>query len=359
MPLALRSPLLPIRLRAAEIYFDAEGGGHRGFREQTFVGGLGVGGIDALDVIGLMLGHHLIARDAVGDGVHDGPLLGGGFPASVGFFAWKFDDFGAAQIHVQRTASHVDAGPDDFAGLGNAAHGGAAFREIHGRLTETFRAFPAVNEMRGRRAAADLEDPDVFLRRAGLIPIAPTQIVQRVLDGLLERFVDALRHQAVETRAFVYFVEMGERFAFEQNALAIAGFHGRTIAIVQRAFGEIARGRQIFQALLVLYADGVTAEIVRNAHGGDVGLALPKHLALGEVGGFVAPEIEGHALLLEPRETFARLVIADLRGLVVKRRLAEAFLEHAGGVEQIVGDDGVEHAHATFVEHAHDGFVVL
>ena len=306
-----------------------------------------------------MLGHHLIARDAVGDGVHDGPLLGGGFPAAVGFFAREFDDFGTAQIHVQRAFGHVDARPDNFAGLGNAAHGGAAFREIHGRLTETFRAFPAVNEMRGRRAAADLEHPDVFLRRARLVPIAPTHIVQRVFDGLLERFVDSLREQGIKAGALVRFVEMRHGFAFEQNALAIAGFHGRTIAVVQRALREIARGQQIFQALLILNADAVTAEVVGEAHGGHVGLALPEHLALGEITGFVATKIEHHALLLEPCETFARVVIADLRGLVVKRGLAEAFLEDARGVEQIVGNDRVEHAHATFVEHAHDGLVPL
>jgi hypothetical protein len=69
--------------------------------------------------------------------------------------------------------------------------------------------------MRGRRAAADLEHPHVFLRRARLVPIAPTQIVQRVLDGLLERFVDALGHQAVEAGALVHFVEVGQGFTFE------------------------------------------------------------------------------------------------------------------------------------------------
>ena len=39
--------------------------------------------------------------------------------------------------------------------------------------------------------------------------------------------------------------------------------------------------------------------------------------------------------------------------------MAEAFLEHAGRVKQFVGNDGVEHAHATFVKHAHDGLLLL
>ena len=55
--------------------------------------------------------------------------------------------------------------------------------------------------------------------------------------------------------------------------------------------------------------------------------------------------------------TAAGFVVADLRRLVVQRRLAEPLLEHAGRVEQVVGNDRVEHAHAAFVEHAHDRLV--
>ena len=213
--------------------------------------------------------------------------------------------------------------------------------------------------MRGRRAAADLEDPDVFLRRAGLVPIAPTQIVQRVFGRLLERFVDALGEQAVESGALVHFVEMRERLAIVEDALTVAGFHWRTLAIVQRAFHEIAGGQQVFQALLILNADAVTAEVIRDARGGDVGFALPENLRVGQVGGVVRAGVELHAPLFQPGADLAGFGVADLGALVVKRGLAEAFLEHAGGVEQIVGDDGVEHAHAAFIKHAHDGLVAL
>ena len=203
----------------------------------------------------------------------------------------------AAQVHVQRAARHVDARPDDFAGLGNAAQRAAAFREIHRRLAETFRACPAVDEMRRRRAAADLEHPDVILRRAGLIPIAPAQIVQRVFRRLLERLVNALGEQAVESGALVHFVEVRERLAVEEHALAVARFHRRTIGVVQRAFHEIAGGQQVLQSLLVLNADAVAAEVIGDAHGGDVHLALPENLRVGQIGGVVRAGVELHAAL--------------------------------------------------------------
>ena len=54
-----------------------------------------------------------------------------------------------------------------------------------------------------------------------------------------------------------------------------------------------------------------------------------------------------------PRASSSR----GLRRFVVQGRLAEPFLEDAGGMQQVVGDDRVEHAHATLVEHAHDRFL--
>ena len=102
-------PFLSICSRATEIDSDSKCAGHRGFRQQTLIGALCVAGIDALDVIGFVLGHHLIAADAVGDGVHDGPLPGGRLPAAFGFFARQRDDFGAAQVHVQRAFCNIDA----------------------------------------------------------------------------------------------------------------------------------------------------------------------------------------------------------------------------------------------------------
>ena len=63
--------------------------------------------------------------------------------------------------------------------------------------------------------------------------------------------------------------------------------------------------------------------------------------------------------LFHPAAHRARFVVGDLRRFVIQGRLAEPLLEHAGRVQQVVGNDGVEHAHATFVEHAHDGLFAL
>ena len=41
----------------------------------------------------------------------------------------------------------------------------------------------------------------------------------------------------------------------------------------------------------------------------------------------------------------------------VERGLAQPLLEDAGRMQQLVGDDGVVHAHAAFVENAQDGLV--
>ena len=75
---------------------------HCSFGQQTLVSAFCIAGIDTLDVIRLVPGHHLIAAHAVSDGMHDGPLPGGGFPAALGFFSRQGDDFAPAQIHLQR-----------------------------------------------------------------------------------------------------------------------------------------------------------------------------------------------------------------------------------------------------------------
>ncbi len=53
--------------------------------------------------------------------------------------------------------------------------------------------------------------------------------------------------------------------------------------VVERAFDQIAGRQQVLQALLVLDADRVAAEIVGDAHGGDVHLALQQDLVVGQV----------------------------------------------------------------------------
>ena len=54
----------------------------------------------------------------------------------------------------------------------------------------------------------------------------------------------------------------------------------------------------------------------------------------------------------------ARLFVANLGGAIVERRLREALLVDAGGEKKIIGDNGIEHAHAAFVEYPQNRFSV-
>ena len=132
------------------------------------------------------------------------------------------------------------------------------------------RAFPAADEVRGRRRAADQEHPDVVVRP--IRSLAPAQVVQRVLDRLAERRVNAMRQQPVEARALVDFVEVRQRLAVEQHALAVARSHRRAVAVVERALDQVAGRQQVLQPLLILNADRVAAEVIGEAHRRDVHL---------------------------------------------------------------------------------------
>ena len=95
-------------------------------------------------------------------------------------------------------------------------------RKYIGRLPFARGARPAADEVGRRRRTADQEHPDVVLHRARSVPIAPAEVVQRVFDRLAHRLVDAIGHQAVEPGAFVDFVEVRQRLAVVQHALAVA-----------------------------------------------------------------------------------------------------------------------------------------
>src|SRR5947209_325723 len=130
-------------------------------------------------MVGFMASHHLIARDAVRDGVHDRPLRGCRAPAALGFFKGEMDRFAAADVHVELIVLDEDAAPDDFAGFADAFEGAAAEAEVHGRLAFAGGAGPAALEMAGGSGAADFEDPDVFSGRAAAVDVAPAEVVER------------------------------------------------------------------------------------------------------------------------------------------------------------------------------------
>ncbi len=346
---------LAVGLRAADADGEAEFGGEGGFGVEGEVGFLRAVRVGDLDVVGFVAGHHLVSRDAVGHGVHDRPLHRRLFPAAFRFRERERDYFGAAEVHLEFPAFNEDAAPDDFTGFGDAAHGAATKAEIHRRLAERVGASVSADVVRGRGAARDQKHPYIFVGRAAGVGGAPTQIVERVFDGLAEGGVDAIGEEAVEAGAFVDLVEVGEWLAGADNFTG-GVFDGWAVAVVENTFDEVARGEEVFEALLVLDTDGLAAEFVGDAEGGDVGFTLPEHLRLGELGFVVGAEVKLHALLQEPLVNGLRFGVGDLRGAVVEGGLREALFVDAGLEEEFVGDDGVIHTHAALVEDAHNGF---
>ena len=85
-------------------------------------------------MVGVVARHELIARDAMQDDVHDGPLRRGLPPAALGFFRGQLDDVAEADVDVQAAAFDEDAAPDDLARAADALQRAAAEPEIHGRL---------------------------------------------------------------------------------------------------------------------------------------------------------------------------------------------------------------------------------
>ncbi len=106
---------------------------------------------------------------------------------------------------------------------------------------------------------------------------------------------------------------------------------------------------------MILDSDRVATEVVGQSHGGDVHFALQSNLSIGQMLGVLAAGNKLEALGLEPISHGVSFGIANLRCLVVQRRLTHPLLKDARRIEQVVGNDRVEHSHATLIEHSHDG----
>ncbi len=133
----------------------------------------------------------------------------------------------------------------------------------------------------------------------------------------------------------------------------------RALDVVEQPLYQVGGGSHVLQPLLILDADGVAAEVVRDTHGSDVHLALFENLAIGQVGFLVGAGDELHAPRVEPVAHLLRFLVAHQAHGRHQRRLTESLLVDAGGVEQLVVNDGVVHAHAALVEDAQDGFLAL
>ena len=68
---------------------------------------------------------------------------------------------------------------------------------------------------------------------------------------------------------------------------------------------------------------------------------------------------ELHTAFFHPIADGLCLPVAHLRRLPIEGRLAESLFEHTRRMEQFVGDDRVEHSHASLIEHPHDRFFAL
>jgi hypothetical protein len=92
--------------------------------------------------------------------------------------------------------------------------------------------------MRRRRAAGNQKHPDVFAGCSTPVEVTPTQIMQRIFHRLTERAMDTKCDQAIEARALVNLIEMGQWLS-GANHSASGVLHGRAIRIVQNAFHQI------------------------------------------------------------------------------------------------------------------------
>jgi len=286
--------------------------------------------------------------------MHDRPLGGGEAPAFLGLLARKLDNLGEAGVETETVLGDIDPAPDNPAGLADPLEGAAAQPEVHRRLPLAGCARPSADEMRGGGGAGNQEDPDISVERVVLVVASPSKIVKGVLGWKTEFAPDTMGHQAVQSGAFVHLVEVRKRLTREEFSAGLFVVDRRALGVVQRSLDEIRGRGKILQPLLVLDADGGAPELVGDADGGNVHLALLQHLGLGEIRFLVRPELEPHAAGKIPVEDGPGFLVLHGEHLRVERRLAQAFLEDPGGVEQFVGNDGVVHPHAALVEHPHD-----
>ena len=111
--------------------------------------------------------------------------------------------------------------------------------------------------------------------------------------------------------------------------------------------------------MLILNANGCAAELIRQADRRDIHFALLQGLGFGQFCLLILSPLEFHALFEKPSKDFARFGVGDLLHGSEKSGLAEAFFEKTRRVKEFIGNDRIEHSHATFVENAQDRFLLL
>ena len=77
-------------------------------------------------------------------------------------------------------------------------------------------------------------------------------------------------------------LKCGSASTVVEHAAVGRRLHRRTVHVVQQALDQVGGRREVLQALLILDADGVASEVVGDAQGGDVHLALLQDLVVGQ-----------------------------------------------------------------------------
>ena len=251
-----------------------------------------------------------------------------------------------------------------MAGLADTLERAATGREVHGRLTFAARTLVAVSKVGGGNGAGDLENPDILVDRFAQavvpgVPTAPAQIVQGGFGRVAQLLPEPIRDQSIQAGTLIDFVEIGQGGPGIQRFARLFVLDGRPLDIVEQAFDQVRCRGEIFEALLILNPDGRAAELIGQAHGGDVHFALTQHLRLGQIGGFVGPKVEGLALVDQPLIGRPGVLFGDRQHLRIQRRLAQTLFIDPRMMEQFVRDDRVVHPHAAFVKDSHNGFIFL
>ena len=190
---------------AAEVNLQSKFGKRGGLDASRPMGLLFIGCIDDLDVVRLVSGHHLISRYSIEDRVHNRPLDGRFFPASLGFLLREGDDLGGTDVDMEIASLNENTAPDNVSGFADPSERASTESEIHWRLTERTCALPAIDEMCGGSGTADEEDPDIFPVKFG----PPAEIVERVFGVETEFSPKPVGDQSVESGTFVDFIEVG------------------------------------------------------------------------------------------------------------------------------------------------------
>ena len=206
--------------------------------------------------------------------MHDRPLGRGQFPAIFGFGLWEFDDFADSDVESQLRSFYIYTGPHDPPRLGDSLDRSAAKPEIHWRLSFARCAAISTDEMCWRCCARDEEDPDICVehsaaRISAVVP-SPAKVVQCVFWFPAKPLPEFICHQSVESRTFVDFIEVRQRFSLKKFLARLCVKDRRPISIVQQSLSKIGGGGEIFQQSLrradeVEVREGVrVARIVRQ-----------------------------------------------------------------------------------------------